>query len=99
MITASTAKILVYRATNVANGKKYIGITRRGLETRKKCHIWTAHSGGGAVIGAAIRKHGAANFIFEPIVVCPDFDYAGDVERGLIAAYNPEYNLTAGGGG
>lgn len=92
-------RIIVYQATNIVNGKRYIGITRRGLAIRRKRHFHTAISGGGAVIGAAIRKHGKEAFDFRVLIACPDFDYASAMEMALISLYKPEYNLTAGGGG
>lgn len=92
-------KIVAYEAVNLINGKRYIGITRRGLETRKRRHIQTSNSGRGSVIGAALRKYGTNNFSFKTLVVCPDWQYAKDVEIAAIKTFKPEYNVTAGGDG
>jgi len=95
----SNHNILLYQAVNSVNGKRYIGITRRGLEVRRRRHIQTSNSGRGAIIGAALRKHGSDNFNFKTLVVCPDFQYAKEMEIAAIRAFKPEYNITAGGDG
>jgi group I intron endonuclease len=92
-------KIILYMATNTVNGKRYIGITKRGLKVRRQRHIWTAHSGYGSAFGAAIRKYGKDSFEFKVLVVCPDFDYSKKVEIAAIDRFKPEYNITAGGDG
>ncbi len=91
--------IILYESVCAINGKRYIGITRRGLDIRRNRHIWTAHSGGGSVMGAAIRKYGAENFKFRTLVICPDWDYAKALEVAAIAAFKPRYNVTIGGDG
>ena len=92
-------KNILYEAINTANGKRYIGITQRGIKVRQKRHIWTAHSGYGSVFGAAIRKYGAGRFEFKVLAVCPDFEYAKLIEVAAIKQFRPEYNVTAGGDG
>lgn len=90
---------VVYQAVNVVNGHRYIGITRKGLDRRVRRHYWTACSGRGAAIGAAIRKYGKDNIQFSTLIVCPSFEYAKEMEIAAITAYTPEYNLTKGGDG
>ena len=91
--------IILYEAKNSINGNGYIGISKRGLEIRRKRHIWTANSGRGSVIGAAIRKYGSENFVFRTLVICPDWEYAKNLEVSAIAVMKPEYNVTSGGDG
>src|SRR6266576_5301121 len=95
----SEHRTILYEAINTANGKRYIGISNRGLKTRRNRHIWTAHSGYGSIFGAAIRKYGKDKFVFRILVACPDFDYAKDMEVSAIKQFRPEYNVTAGGDG
>lgn len=90
--------IVVYQALNRANGHRYIGITQKGIRHRSKRHREAARRGGGAVIGAAIRKHGA-DIEFSTLIVCPSFGYAKEMEKAAIAALCPEYNATKGGDG
>ncbi len=92
-------KTILYMATNIVNGKRYIGITRCGLKTRRQRHFTTARSGRGSVFGAAIRKYGKDNFEFRVLVVCPNFEYSKSVEVSAISRFKPEYNVTAGGDG
>jgi group I intron endonuclease len=87
----------VYEAVNKTNGHRYIGSTGRLLETRKKRHFWVAKSGRGARLGFGIRLYGPDSFIFRPLVICLDLDYANYIEKALIGLYKPEYNLQAGG--
>lgn len=94
-----TYRMILYQATNAVNGKRYIGITSKGLRKRAKVHRDTAGQGRGALIGAALRKYGKDKIIFKTLVVCPTWEYAKEMERAAIAAYKPEYNLTEGGDG
>ena len=90
---------IIYEATNIVNKKRYIGLTGRSLEVRKKRHFHTSASGSGAIFGAAIRHYGKNNFSFRPMLLCPDLSYANYAERALISLYKPEYNQTSGGDG
>ncbi len=69
------------------------------MRKRAKVHRDAAGQGRGALIGAAIRKYGKDNIKFEVLAVCPSWEYAKETERLCIAAFKPEYNLTAGGDG
>lgn len=88
---------IVYRATNVANGHRYIGMTTQGLRRREYSHRRAARVGGGFSLHAAIRKYGQDSFIFEQL-----YDFEGDVELALlyeselIDAEKPEYNIVKG---
>ena len=57
---------VVYLVTNVRNGKQYVGVTKKGLEKRKREHLWAAprfqHK---MPFHAAIRKYGSDAFIWE----------------------------------
>src|SRR6266446_9950285 len=87
---------IIYEAINLVNAKRYIGLTGRSLEVRKRRHFYTSKSGSGAIFGAAIRHYGKDNFSFRPLLLCPDLSYANYAERSLISLYRPEYNQTSG---
>lgn len=89
--------IIVYQAVNKTNGKRYIGMTSRGLRYRKNGHVQDAKAGTRMVFSAAIRKYGLENFDFSILEVCPDVETALRRERELIAEHKPEYNVAAGG--
>lgn len=90
-------KTIVYIAVNRVNGKRYIGMTTRGLQYRKSGHASQAKAGGNSYIGKAIRKHGPHNFDFSILEVCRDQRSCLDREREIIAELKPEYNTAAGG--
>lgn len=92
-------KRVVYMATNVINGKRYIGATKQGLATRKYFHLYWARvkRPGCRIFGAAIRKYGEESFLWTIL------DYA-QVDKELIEKeiywidkLDPEYNITIGG--
>lgn len=89
--------IIVYQAINKTNGKRYIGMTSRGLRYRKNGHVQDAKAGTRMVFSAAIRKYGIANFDFSILEVCGDVEMALRRERELIAERHPEYNIASGG--
>lgn len=93
------ARIIVYRALNVVNGKMYVGVTRVGLPKRKSQHLYAARHGKRNKFCAAIRKYGEDSFVFSVICECADYDEAMAKEIECIAQLRPQYNLTTGGEG
>lgn len=89
---------IVYLATNLINGKRYIGVTTRPLDIRAREHIRPSRSTR-SKLGAAIKAYGRDMFRFTTIKTCADFDEAKSEERRLVALWQPEYNMTAGGDG
>lgn len=93
----------VYQATNLINGKRYIGVTIRTLEQRKAKHVHDATAASSfrqhLPFMRAIRKYGPENIRFRALKVCDDIEDAMAEERRLIAILAPEYNATKGGEG
>ena len=91
--------IAVYKATNVLNGKMYIGQTSRP-ERRFAEHTWKGSKS--KILSAAIKKYGKDKFEFTILCWCPDKSYADYVEQELIKAHDTRrvgYNICAGGEG
>lgn len=92
--------VIVYQARNLVNGKRYIGVTKRGLHDRQRSHRSEARRGKGNLLQRAMRKYGEENFVFGVLA-----DFGGDYELArvyeweMICKHRPEYNLTAGGEG
>lgn len=92
---------LVYQATNLVNGKRYIGVTRRRLCSRKAKHFNEALCGkrGCRKFHAAIRKYGRDVFEWSVLIRVATYEQALKEEIRLIAELKPEYNITLGGEG
>ena len=91
--------MIIYKATNLVNGKIYIGQTTRTLQERKKSHNQLAKRGT-PYFRKAIIKYGINNFKWQVICICPNIDSLNDQEQYYIAYYdsmNKGYNLTSGG--
>jgi group I intron endonuclease len=93
----------VYRITNSANGKVYIGQTINSVEDRLADHKTASRSGTGCLkLGRAIRKHGEEKFSVEKICEFRSVAYSDAVEAFLIiseiATVNG-YNIAPGGKG
>lgn len=88
---------IIYKITNLINGKSYIGQTSRPLKAR-----WKEHKTGNyqrQVVDTAIRKYGKENFSIETLEECPN-EELDDRERYWVAYYNTYhdgYNNTEGG--
>lgn len=91
----------VYMATNRENGKRYIGVTSRGLAARRRQHERAPNNKRVTCryFHAAMAKYGAKAFDWAPLSQHDTFDEALRSEVLLIAQMRPEYNLTVGGQG
>jgi len=90
---------VVYMATNLVNGKRYIGVTNKGMDGRRRSHLSKVRNGerGCPRFYDAIRKYGDKSFIWEVLVSCETFREACEHEIRLISEENPEYNVARGG--
>lgn len=92
--------MLIYKATNILNGKVYIGQTNRSiLDKRKKEHFYSKD---GTYFHNAVKKYGWNNFLWETIAVCSDTKKLDELEKHYIAYYKANnslygYNETLGG--
>ncbi len=84
----------VYKITNLANGKIYIGKTIHSLGRRWSIHVAHAlrHMRYAKTIGKsylhnAIRKYGPSSFIIEPVCTCASTQDLADKEELYIRTY------------
>lgn len=90
---------IVYQATNLVNGKRYIGVTNKPLAVRRYSHHYDARKGRKKTFSRAIRKYGEAAFEWK---VLHDYLFPEDAmqaEIHFVEKLKPEYNMTAGGDG
>jgi group I intron endonuclease len=95
---------IIYKATNLINGKIYIGKTIYSLSERKSKHLYYAKKNNNSyVLHAAINKYGADNFQWEIVDQCLFPDMLCELEKKYIKQFNCKtphgYNLTDGGEG
>jgi len=90
----------IYRATNIHNGKIYIGRTSKPkLRMRIDSHMWYAkNSNCNIPFANALKKYGKEGFRWEILEECSRQD-AGNREIYWIDKLNPQYNATLGGDG
>lgn len=92
----------VYLATNLVNGKRYIGVTSKAVAVRRIQHERHALNGKRVqcrFFHFAIRKYGPEAFAWTILATCETFDEGLREEVRLISEIRPEYNLTIGGQG
>ena len=95
---------IIYKYTNLINGKVYIGQTIQELKERHSKHVSVAFGketghGYNYLIHKAFRKYGIDNFTLE-IIDKVDNALLNEKEREYIALYNSYergYNMTPGG--
>ena len=95
---------IIYKYTNLVNGKVYIGQTIQELKERHSKHISVAFGkenghGYNYLIHKAFRKYGVDNFSLE-VIDKVDNTLLNEKEREYIALYNSYekgYNMTPGG--
>lgn len=93
--------MIIYKVSNLINGKVYIGQTKRSLEARWKqhCHdVKSKHSSFN--LQKAIKEFGAENFFIEQIDSAESKEEAKEKEVYWIKFYNAignGYNTSPGG--
>lgn len=88
--------MLIYKTTNLVNGKIYVGKT-------KKEKVSDSYLGSGTLMKAAIAKYGKQNFNRVTIDIASDIEELHLKERFWIKFYNSTqsnvgYNIAKGGG-
>lgn len=92
--------MIVYLITNLANSKRYVGITRRRLSDRWT--VYRARHGSKHFLHAAIRAHGRGGFSVVELARADTPERLSRLEfhfiRLLKTRYPSGYNQTPGGG-
>lgn len=91
--------MIIYKATNLVNGKVYIGQTVNTLKRRQVEHKSQSKKGN-FYFHRALRKHGIDNFSWEVLRLCDNLKSLNAWEQYYILYYNTMgngYNLTSGG--
>jgi group I intron endonuclease len=87
----------IYKTTNLANGKFYIGLSRKSVEQS------THYLGSGIALKKAIKKYGKENFKKEILEECNSTEMLDEREKYWIFYFNATgkdgYNITSGGYG
>ena len=86
---------VIYRITNMINGKKYIG-------KHSTTDVYDGYFGSGIAIKQAINKYGIDNFKKEIICYCNNEEELKEMEKYHIkkeGTFSKGYNLTLGGEG
>jgi len=90
----------IYVHTNRSNGKRYVGLTKRGTDHRWFEHV-TSSTKPRTRFSAAIHKHGFEAFDHEIICECETLKEANVLEQHFIEMLNTwgplGYNMSAGG--
>jgi group I intron endonuclease len=101
-MSKSCLPMIIYKATNLVNGKVYIGQTIKGLAKRRAEHLFWSSHGSGLYIHNAIRKYTDANFVWDVIDMCESRSELNIRECYWIKEYKSNdssfgYNMTSGG--
>jgi group I intron endonuclease len=100
--------MIIYKVSNLVNGKVYIGKTSRGMEQRKKEHLnESSKNKNNIVFHKAIRKYGINSFKWEIIDSATNEEELNKKEQYWISIYNSYiqdkqsngYNMSLGGEG
>lgn len=91
--------MIIYKATNLINGKYYIGKTTQSLEKRINQHKGSSIKGKFSIFYSAIRKYGIENFKWEILAKCTNIETLNKLEIYFISKNIEGYNIGKGGNG
>lgn len=86
----------LYQITNKLNNRKYIGYTKKSLQTRMQEHLNLSRNGKGYFLHSSIKKYGEENFTIEAIKQSEDLDFILQEEIKYIKEQG-YYNIHVGG--
>ena len=95
--------MIIYKATNIFDGKCYIGQTVKSLKKRRANHLYnTKNNKDNYYFHNAIRKYGPDNFTWEVLCECDSREELDEMEYHYIKSFHSHvnedgYNLTCGG--
>lgn len=89
--------ISIYLVTNLLNGHRYVGKTKKVIEKRLEEHVGKSRHTD-THFARAIRKYGAENFTISLLETTSE-EMWRERETFHIAKLHPEYNMTDGGEG
>lgn len=94
--------MFIYCITNLINGKKYVGQTKKTIQQRFSRHCWKSEVNKNMPITLAIAKYGKDNFRVEKLLQCTTQEEldAAEIRFALeLNTFSPNgYNLKAGNG-
>ncbi len=96
---------IIYKVTNIINGKVYIGQTTQGLHRRRGDHERSSRNGSSTTyMSRSFNKCGLDNFEWEIIERCDSKEELDEMEFHYIVSYRSNikkfgYNYTLGGEG
>lgn len=95
--------MILYVITNSANGKKYVGITRKSASVRWRQHLRRTRDGSKFALHRAIAKYGPDAFRMDVIATAESYDALLEMEKHEIVRLGTMgrggYNMTSGGEG
>lgn len=94
-------KKIIYKATNVITGMKYIGTTSKTVDERKRDHKQKAKKRVGGDFQEAIRTYGSEAFEWVQIDTANSANELADKEKEYVIKYEAKekgYNADRGGG-
>lgn len=95
--------MIIYKVTNLINGKMYVGQTTRDLSYRMSQHLRSSRHSRPSILGKAIKKYGFQYFKFENIDTANTKDELNSKEifwiKNLSTQIPYGYNILPGGEG
>ena len=92
--------MIVYKVTNLQNGKCYIGATKQPLRVRRMKHRYSVKTGSQALFHNALRKYGESSFVWEILHTCDAREELSQMEAyytDYYDSFNNGYNMQTGG--
>lgn len=93
--------MIVYKITNLVNGKEYVGVTTRSLKERFVQHKSNARNGRSTYLCTAMRHYGCECFVIEELAQASSKEELSRLEREFVAELNTlaphGYNTHKGG--